>query len=122
MMQKIVFKSGSDEGKSVYLDDELYLGRFSKKDKKNPCNVFIKDIEVSRRHLRIFKSDGHVYLQDLNSTNGTSLQGIKIRPGIVYSIKNADQILLGATVVEFLTDTEEQNDEEKRFHFYKRAN
>jgi 3',5'-cyclic-nucleotide phosphodiesterase len=100
-MGLILFKTGVNEGKSINIGDGVYLGRFSKTEKESPYNVYISDVEVSRRHLRIFESDGHTYVQDLNSTNGTSIQGIKIRPGVMYTIKNGDQILIGATLVEF---------------------
>jgi len=103
-MDKIVFITGPNKGKSVNIKDEIYLGRFSKKQKGKSCNVYITDTEVSRRHLRIFKSDDHIYIQDLNSSNGTSLQGIKVRPGVMYTLKMGDQILLGSTLLEFTTD------------------
>jgi len=103
-MQKIVFKSGPDEGKSLVIEDEVYLGRFTKKEKEHLCNIYINDSEVSRRHLRIFSSDGFLYLQDLNSTNGTSLQGIKVRPGVMYTLKNGDEIRLGSTLFEYIND------------------
>ncbi|MFV1984219.1 MAG: HD domain-containing phosphohydrolase [Thiohalomonadales bacterium] len=99
-MEKVVFKSGPDEGKSVNINDEIYLGRLSKKEKKISYNIYISHTEVSRRHVRIFKSEGIIYLQDLNSTNGTSLQGIKVRPGVLYSVKIGDQIVLGTTILE----------------------
>ncbi len=97
----IVFKSGSNEGRSVNINDGIYLGRFSKAEKIIPNNIYIPDVEVSRRHLRIFESDGHTYMQDLNSTNGTSIQGIKIRPGVMYTIKAGDQISIGTTLFEY---------------------
>ncbi len=100
-MEKILIKSGSDEGKSLTFNGELYLGRFSKSEKRNSLNAYIKDNEVSRKHLRFFVSDNHVYLQDLNSTNGTSIQGIKVRPGVMYSLKIGDEILLGSTLLEY---------------------
>lgn len=100
-MTKFVFKSGAAEGSSFSVDDEVYLGRFSKSEKKNNKQIYINDLEVSRRHLRIFNSDGQIYLQDLNSTNGTSLQGIKVRPGVMYTLKINDQIQIGSTVIEY---------------------
>ncbi len=109
-MEKILIKSGSDEGKSLIFNDELYLGRFSKSEKKNPSNVYIKDNEVSRKHLRFFITDNHVYLQDLNSTNGTSIQGIKVRPGVMYSLKIGDEILLGSTLLEYQGEGTDDDD------------
>jgi len=103
-MDKFVFKTGPDEGKSFIVNDEIYLGRFSKVDRKKPCNIYVTDTEVSRRHLRIFKSEGQIYLQDMNSTNGSSIQGIKVRPGVMYTLKSADKILMGSTLIEYVND------------------
>lgn len=49
---------------------------------------------VSRLHLRIDQKDGHYYVQDLNSTNGTMVNGrmlennetIEVREGTDLSI------------------------------------
>ncbi|VAW93178.1 Chemotactic transducer-related protein [hydrothermal vent metagenome] len=109
-MEKIIIKSGHDEGKSLSVNNEIYLGRFSKGDKKSPSNIYINDKEVSRKHLRFFISDDHVYLQDLNSTNGTSIQGIKVRPGVMYSLKVGDEIRLGSTLLVYQGDDFDEDD------------
>ncbi|MFV2059821.1 MAG: HD domain-containing phosphohydrolase [Gammaproteobacteria bacterium] len=106
----IVFKSGKDEGKSVTINDGVYFGRFSKSEKAIKSNIYVADVEVSRRHLRIFESDGHIYIQDLNSTNGSSIQGIKIRPGVMYNIKAGDQIVIGSTILEYYDSDNIDND------------
>jgi hypothetical protein len=59
---------------------ELILGR-------NPsCDVFLSDPGVSRCHARLFFRDGSWVLQDLASTNGTTVNGVRVgrcelRPG-----------------------------------------
>lgn len=59
---------------------ELVVGRSSQ------CDVVLGDITVSRRHARLLHRDGSWVLQDLNSTNGSYLNGqrvgrCEIRPG-----------------------------------------
>ncbi|MGH7331116.1 MAG: FHA domain-containing protein, partial [Polyangiaceae bacterium] len=41
--------------------------------------IDLVDPRVSRRHARITKSDDGVALQDLGSTNGTSVNGAEVR-------------------------------------------
>lgn len=59
---------------------ELILGRH------HSCDVVLSDPSVSRRHARLVLRDGHWVLQDLESTNGTMINGVRVgrcalRPG-----------------------------------------
>ncbi|MGH2867730.1 MAG: FHA domain-containing protein [Solirubrobacteraceae bacterium] len=50
------------------------------------CDVVLSDAEVSRRHARLLFRDGTWVLQDLQSTNGTTVNGVRVgrcelRPG-----------------------------------------
>ena len=43
------------------------------------CDVFISDLQASRKHTRIFRNaDGRLLVEDLNSSNGTFLNGQQI--------------------------------------------
>jgi FHA domain len=71
--------------------DELLLGRAS------GCDIVLSDPTVSRRHARLRFRDGHWVLQDLRSTNGTSLNDTavvrcQLRPG--DRLRVGDQQLL----------------------------
>jgi hypothetical protein len=71
--------------------DELLLGRAS------TCDVVLSDPTVSRRHARLRFRDGNWVLQDLRSTNGTSLNDAlvvrcQLRPG--DRLRAGDQQLL----------------------------
>jgi pSer/pThr/pTyr-binding forkhead associated (FHA) protein len=66
---------------------ELLIGR------REDCDVVLSDPSVSRRHARLVFRDGHWIVQDLQSTNGTSLNGTligrsELRPG--------DELKIGA--------------------------
>ena len=66
--------------------EELLVGRHY------ACDVVITDATVSRRHARLIFRDGGWIVQDLESTNGTLLNGkrvgrCRLRPG--------DQLALG---------------------------
>jgi len=43
-----------------------------------PADVILADSEVSRAHCLVALKDGEIYVSDLNSTNGTFVDGVKI--------------------------------------------
>jgi hypothetical protein len=66
--------------------DQMLLGRNAN------CDVVLSDTSVSRRHARLVFRDGYWVIQDLESTNGTEVNGVmvgrcELRPG--------DHVLLG---------------------------
>lgn len=54
------------------LGSSLIVGRAS------ICDVSVEDLEMSRQHFCLEWENGSVYVTDLGSTNGTSVNGIKI--------------------------------------------
>lgn len=72
--------------------DGISLGR-------NGDNVIvIKDPFVSKFHLQIVKDEEEFFLEDLNSANGTFLNGEKVLDAI--KLNNGDKITIGN--IEFL--------------------
>lgn len=68
------------------------LGRSSKND------IVIKDNFVSKNHLVIQEGDGHYYIRDLHSANGTFLNGQTLYDEA--ELKNGDRI--GVGFIQFL--------------------
>jgi hypothetical protein len=71
--------------------DDLLVGR------DQECDIVLSDMTVSRRHVRLLFSDGRWSLRDLESTNGTSVNGslvmrCQLRPG--DRLRLGDEILL----------------------------
>jgi hypothetical protein len=64
---------GTDD--AVELDDDATIGRSRKSD------VVIDDASVSGTHARLFHRDGHWWVRDLASRNGTRLDGLPLPPG-----------------------------------------
>lgn len=58
---------------------------------------------VSRRHARFTKEMGKWYVEDLESTNGTYLNGERLVPGRKYEISNGSMITL-STEVKFTVE------------------
>ena len=91
----IVMRSGPIPGSSFYLEKtEVTLGRDLAND------IPVPDQEISRRHARfVVRTDG-VYIEDLGSTNGTFLNGVRISSP--QRLNNGDLITLAeATVMSF---------------------
>jgi len=59
------------------------------------AEVFLRDPEVSRRHARLEAHNGLVYLKDLESSNGTFLNGRRVSESI--EIREGDEIDVGTT-------------------------
>jgi hypothetical protein len=58
------------------------------------CELVLKDSRVSRRHARLHARDGVLVLTDLNSTNGTRVNGHRVTELVLGA---GDRILVGDT-------------------------
>jgi FHA domain len=81
-------------GRSYPLDEEITLGRAA------GCQVPLEDAYASQVHARVFQRDGHWYVEDLGSTNGTYLNRRRVAGPMV--IKKRDKLQIGNTVLELL--------------------
>lgn len=52
---------------------------------------------IGREHCRFFLRDGKWYLEDLNSVNGTFLNGERLEPGKEYAVNPEDRVRLSST-------------------------
>ena len=73
---------------TIYLDQELtVVGKM-----EQAADAVIPVDTVSRVHARIRKKDDGYYLADLNSRNGTSVNGRMLKPEEEYLLQNEDQV------------------------------
>ncbi len=63
--------------------------------------IVLSDPSVSRAHARIEVGDGGVAIVDLGSTNGTVINGHRLRSGRA-GLRAGDRIRLGTVLLEFL--------------------
>ena len=56
----------------------------------------INDASISRIHCRFSQNEkGNIVITDLNSTNGTYRNGLKIKPQIEQEIEEGDELRIG---------------------------
>lgn len=63
--------------------------------KKDEVDLVLDDFSVSRIHARISKEEENTYLEDLNSTNGTYKNGIRLQPYEKKKLEQGDEIKIG---------------------------
>jgi pSer/pThr/pTyr-binding forkhead associated (FHA) protein len=95
-MWTLKFISGKYQGGEFPLrpNREIIIGRSSDLDM-----VLVEDM-VSRKHAKISTDDHTVSIQDLGSTNGTFVNGEKIR---AIRLKEGDRILVGTSIIKLVT-------------------
>ena len=76
--------------------DSLSIGK-----KKEEVDLALEDSSVSRLHARITLQDGEVCLEDLNSTNGTFKNGLRLQPYEKRRLEEGDEIKFGKILLIF---------------------
>ena len=66
---------------------------------KEEVSIVINDVSVSRVHCQFVKKENKIAIMDLNSTNGTSLNGMPLENGEIIEIEKNDEILIGKVKV-----------------------
>src|SRR6188474_1975456 len=87
-MFKLVIED--DEGKTTVVPlirDEITIGR------REGNTIRLTERNISRRHARLVKSNGHVFIEDLQSYNGIKVNGDRI--GGRSAIQEGDRIQIG---------------------------
>ena len=57
---------------------------------------------VSGRHAALWIDDGALWLRDLGSTNGTYVNGVRLKPENEYPLSHGNIISLGKLKIQFL--------------------
>lgn len=83
----------------VQIRSEVILGRITDQSEAttylNLTPYGADDRGVSRRHARLLRDGQAVYLMDLNSTNGTQLNGEALPASVERRLRDGDEISLG---------------------------
>lgn len=65
------------------------------------ADVVIDDVTVSGEHLMLSFDGQHLSVKDMDSTNGTKVNGEKLPPYVPKEIKDGDSVLIGRTTLKF---------------------
>jgi len=99
-MNKILLKFKDAVIKEMKIEKDIYkIGRKTEND------IVIDNMAVSGFHAQLIKSNDTIYVEDLNSTNGTFVNGKKISKHI---LNHGDVILIGSHTIEFMADIKKE--------------
>ncbi len=95
-MATLIVLQGPDKGRTLRTADNVVLiGRGSPQ-------IPLTDQTISRRHAELQMADGGWVLHDLNSANGTYVNGVRIQKPT--RLKHGDQVRVGSTLLVYTGD------------------
>jgi len=83
------------DGRELTLEGAFTIGRADDNDLALPSKT------VSRYHVLITREGTRWFLEDRGSFNGTSLNGVRIQPGVRLPLRHGDRIGVGSETVLF---------------------
>ncbi|MDE7271306.1 MAG: FHA domain-containing protein [Acetatifactor sp.] len=100
---KTIYVEQTEEGSTVhrlYTPDGRVATPLEKENvtigkQKGEVDLVLEDESVSRLHARIYVEDRIVYLEDLNSTNGTFKNGLRLQPYEKRRLEEGDEVRFG---------------------------
>ena len=94
VVAKLIFTDGPMAGKEIPIQGyEMTMGRSKKVD------IFIDDDKLSRKHAKISRVGQGYRLVDLESRNGTYVNGVRV---LEHPLNSFDEIELGRSKIKFL--------------------
>lgn len=97
-MTKLYIINGPIAGQSFdFIGETTSIGRAPDND------IQLDDRSISRRHVRIVRRDKTFFLEDLNSKNGTLIDGYPIKPGIELEVEEGIPIAIGDILISLGT-------------------
>ncbi|HSH95967.1 MAG TPA: adenylate/guanylate cyclase domain-containing protein [Roseimicrobium sp.] len=95
---RIRFSYGGEEFSFEFAKEEILIGRVT--PVSNPDLNLGADPSISRRHARIWNSEGGTWIEDAGSSYGTRVNGVQIQAPT--EIDPQDSVILGSTELQLL--------------------
>jgi pSer/pThr/pTyr-binding forkhead associated (FHA) protein len=86
---RFVIRSPSGKRRNGVVPLPVLVGR------GDEAKIRIPQDSVSRRHCEFVERDGHVWIRDLGSTNGTLLEGKRIQPNVDTPVSSGGTVSVG---------------------------
>ncbi len=99
-MAYVVIENGALQGQKYDIAETLILGRHS------TCDVILRTPGISRKHCRLFSMHNKFFIEDLQSRNGTYLNGESITKN---ELTDNDIINISNYIVRFVSPPEERS-------------
>ena len=65
------------------------------------CNLVLQNDYISKRQVTVSFTEGGYTVVDHGSTNGTTLNGVKLQPNRHYPMRSGDRLILANEIVDF---------------------
>ncbi len=88
----LVVEPAERAGTEFVIGPELTVGRSS------GCSIVFDEQYVSQVHTRVFVREGQVYVEDLGSTNGTWVNGVRVAGQMPAGL--GDRVQIGNVILE----------------------
>jgi two-component system cell cycle response regulator len=105
----LIVLAGESLGQMFRVDQsEILIGRAA------DTSIRLRDDGVSRHHARIVQRDGGLCIEDLESANGTLVNGQRVRSAV---LRDGDKIQVGSTTILKFTHADElEEDFQQKMH------
>ena len=84
------WKENGKHKKHIFTQFPITIGKL-----EGEVDCQLNDTSISRIHAKIIKKENVIKLQDLDSTNGTFVNGVRLYPGEEITIQRKDEIQFG---------------------------
>ena len=101
------------ESRLEYIDDserQIYGGNITIREdntligSSSICDYVIDNQAISRSHARISRMGGKYYITDLNSTNGTFINGIRMNSNETRELNDGEEVMIGRIRMRFVSN------------------
>jgi transcriptional regulator with GAF, ATPase, and Fis domain len=103
----LIVLAGPSRGSTTAVDRPVTIGR------DQASTLCIHDLTLSRHHCRIEAENGELILRDLDSRNGTLVNGLPVR---THRLMDGDEIRAGASALLFVSGTARDADDDHGPH------
>jgi pSer/pThr/pTyr-binding forkhead associated (FHA) protein len=97
----------------LYNETTFLLGRFAKstpRGKHVDLSPFsAQDRGVSRIHAQLHMDENKLYITDMDSTNGTFVDGVRLLPHQPHLLRQGSQIMLGRLNMQVMYKTQQES-------------